>query len=93
MIANTTLSVHTITKLKVTNPASYGAPLVINCERGRGDSTEITLFLDNQELVDALVIAINSTIEAHTAMPPKSACPAEAAAYEAELHAYKWSGL
>jgi hypothetical protein len=91
MIANTTVSVHTITRLVATNPRSYGAPLVLTCERGRGDSTEITLFLDDHELVERLVKVINATIDG--ASPKAAACPQEAAAYEAELHAYKWSGL
>ena len=87
MIANTTLTVHTITKIRAAAPRSYGSPLVISCERGR-DSTEITLFLDDQELVDALVHAINATIEAHTA--PKAACPHEQAAYTAAKKVYEY---
>ena len=91
MIANTTVSVHTITRLVATDPRSYGAPLVLTCERGRGDSTEITLFLDDHELVERLVKVINATIEG-AAPKPRTACPHEQAAYNAAKNAYEYGG-
>jgi hypothetical protein len=87
MIANTTLSVHTITRMRAVAPRSYGAPLVISCERGR-DSTEITLFLDDQDLVDRLVRAINDVLDA----PKKPSCPHEEAAYRAAAMHYLATG-
>ncbi len=92
MIPNTTISVHVITKLTATAPNSYGAPLVLTCERGKNDCTEITLYLDDQGLVDRLVEAIN-TIYTNRSEPPQAACPMEAAAYQAEQDAYRWSEL
>ena len=53
---------HDIKHIRASTPASLGAPLKLYLESQHG-IVEITLFLDNQDLADRLVDAINETVE------------------------------
>jgi len=84
MIPNTAFTVHAIEGIKARTPATFGAPLILSLTTHQ-NTVEITLFLNDQVLVDRLVELINKEArEANIDEPPPDACPQEAAAYEAE---------
>lgn len=56
------LFLHDIKHIRASTPASLGAPLKLYLESLHG-IIEITLFLDDQGLVDRLVDAINEAVE------------------------------
>ena len=79
----TYVSLHEITAIVAVAPGSLGAPLVLQLYTDDIRRGDVTLFLDDQALVERLVTAINKTFDTPT-LQDVAAEDAEIAAREAE---------
>ena len=79
-------SIHEITAIVAAAPGSLGAPLVLQLYTGDTRRGDVTLFLDDQELVERLVSAINGVFDRK--------CPPDLAHQEAHdaVTAYDYRG-